>query len=62
MHATEPDGTRECDTTPQPPLSEVFTAWSHSCKVPAAMGPFMRQYFCAAMYDYCLTPQYWETF
>jgi hypothetical protein len=62
MHATESDGTRECHTTPQPPVSEVFTARPRSCKVPAATGPFMRLYFCAAMYDYCLTPQYWEAF
>ena len=62
MHATELDGTRECHPTPQAPISEVFPERPRSCKVPAATGRFMRLYFCAAMFDYCLTPQYWEAF
>jgi hypothetical protein len=61
MHATDSDGTRECETTP-PPVSDAFTARPRSCKVPAATGSFRRLDFCAAMYDYCLTPQYWEAF
>ena len=62
MHPTESDGTREPHTTPQAFAGEMVPEGPPGWRVVVAMNPVRRRRFCAAMYNYCLTPQYWEVF
>jgi hypothetical protein len=62
MHPTDPHTTREPHMTSQAPASEPIAECPRSWRVPVATNPVTCRRFCAAMYDYCLTPQYWEAF
>jgi hypothetical protein len=60
MHPAESDG--ELHTNPQASAGEIIAERLHTRHVNVATTPARRWHFCAAMYDYCLTPQYWEAF
>lgn len=62
MHPAESDGTPELHTNPQAPVNEIFSERPRSYRVAVATNPVTRRRFSAGMYDYCLTPQYWEAF
>jgi hypothetical protein len=60
MHPAESDG--EPHATPQALAVEMIAERQRTWLVHVATTPATRWHFCAAMYDYCLTPQYWEAF
>ena len=62
MEHTESDGMRERAVTPHGAGLEVVPGRPGTDYVAAVPTPLTLRRFCAAMYDYCLTPQYWEVF
>ncbi len=62
MHPTDSGPSQEPPILPQAWAREPIAEHQRSSHVPRAAAPATRRRFCAAMYDYCLTPQYWEAF